>query len=148
MKYRLIWSKIAELSDILRYVFNLSLQTRIFPNPLKILKVTTEFKTGDLTEISNYRLISVLPCFSKILERIMHTRLYSYLVNEKMLYSKQFSFQKGHSTVHAIAHLADQIHESFENDNNTLFYWFLLIYPRPLTLLAMNIIKKAWKLWN
>ena len=100
----------------------MSLQTRIFPNPLKILKVTTEFKTGDLTEISNYRLISVLPCFSKILERIMHTRLDSYLVNEKMLYSKQFSFQKGHSTVHAIAHLADQIHESFENDNNTLFY--------------------------
>ena len=148
MKHRLIWSKIAELSDILRYVFNLSLQTRIFPNPLKILKVTTEFKTGDLPEISNYRLISVLPCFSKILERIMHTRLDSYLVNEKMLYSKQFSFQKGHSTVHAIAHLADQIHESFENDNNTLFYWFLLIYPRPLTLLAMNIIKKAWKLWN
>ena len=148
MKYRLIWSKIAELSDILRYVFNSSLQTRIFPNPLKILKVTTEFKTGDLTEISNYRLISVLPCFSKILERIMHTRLYSYLVNERMLYSKQFSFQKGHSTVHAIAHLADQIHESFENDNNTLFYWFLLIYPRPLTLLTMNIIKKAWKLWN
>ena len=148
MKYPLIWSKIGELSDILRFVFNLPLQARIFPNPLKIVKVTTEFKTGDLTEISNYCLISVLPCFSKMLERIMHIRLYSYLVNEKMLYSKQFSFQKGHSTAHAIAHLADQIHESFENDNNTLFYWFLLIYLRPLTLLTMNIIKKAWKLWN
>ena len=142
MKYPLIWSKIGELSDILCYVFNLSLQTRIFPNPLKIVKVTPVFKTGDLTEISNNRLISVLPCFPKILERIMHIRLYSYLANEKILYSKQFGFQKGHSTEHPIAQLADQIHESFKNDNNTLFYWFLLIYPRPLTLLTMNIIKK------
>ena len=50
----------------------------------------------------------------------MHNRLYSYLVNKKILYSKQFGFQKGHSTEHAIAQLADQIHKSFENDNYTL----------------------------
>ena len=41
-------------------------------------------------------------------------------VNEKILYLKQFGFQKGRSTEHAIAHLADQIHESFENNNYTL----------------------------
>ena len=50
----------------------------------------------------------------------MHNRLYSYLVNENILYSKQFGFQKGHSTEHAIAQLTDQIHESFENNNYTL----------------------------
>ena len=50
----------------------------------------------------------------------MYNRLYSYLVNEKILYPKQFDFQKGQSTEHAIAQLADQIHESFENDNYTL----------------------------
>ena len=47
----------------------------------------------------------------------MHNCLYNYLVNKKILYSKQFGFQKGHSTEHAIAQLADQIHESFENNN-------------------------------
>ena len=72
-----------QLSDMLRYAFDLSLQTGIFPDPLKITKVAPVFKTGDLKEISNFRPISVLPCFSKILERIMHNRLYSYLVNEK-----------------------------------------------------------------
>ena len=50
----------------------------------------------------------------------MHNRLCSYLVNEKILYLKQLGFQKGHSTEHAIAQLADQIHELFENDNHTL----------------------------
>ena len=50
----------------------------------------------------------------------MFNRLYSYLVNKIILYSKQLDFQKGHSTEHAIAQLADQIYESFENDNYTL----------------------------
>ena len=50
----------------------------------------------------------------------MHIRLYSCLVNEKILYSKQFGFQKGHSMEHIITQLADQIHESFENGNYTL----------------------------
>ena len=50
----------------------------------------------------------------------MHNRLYSYLVNEKILYSKHFGFQKSHSTEHAIVQLADQIHESFGNGNYKL----------------------------
>ena len=50
----------------------------------------------------------------------MHKRLYSYLFNEKILYSKQFDFLSGHSTEHAIAQLADKIHESFEKDTYTL----------------------------
>ena len=65
-------------------------------------------------------IISVLPCFSKVLERIMYNRLYKYLCEEKLLYSKQFGFQKGHSTDHTIVHLVDQIYESYGNDNYTL----------------------------
>ena len=63
---------------------------------MKIAKVTPVFKTGDLTEISHYCPISVLLCFSKILEGIMHNRLCSYLANKKLLYSKQLGFEKGH----------------------------------------------------
>ena len=120
ISFNVTFNCFGELSDVLRYVFDLSLQTGIFPDPLKIAKVTPVFKTGDLKKVSNYRPISVLSCFSKILERIMHNCLYSYLVNETILYSKQFGFQEGHSTEHAIAQLADQIHESFENGNYTL----------------------------
>ena len=86
ISFNVIKNCFGELNDILRYVFDLSLQAGVFPDPLKIAKVTPVFKTDDLKKISNYRLISVLPCFSKILERIMHNRLYSYLFNEKILY--------------------------------------------------------------
>ena len=77
ISFNVIKNCFGELSDILRYVFDLSLQTEILTDPLKIAKVSPVFKTGDLKEISNYRPISVLHIFSKILERIMHNRLYS-----------------------------------------------------------------------
>ena len=78
--FNVIKNCFGELSHILRYVFHLSLQTGIFTDSLKIAKVTPVFKTDDLHEISNYHPISALPCTSKKLERIMHNRLYSYLL--------------------------------------------------------------------
>ena len=83
-------------------------------------KITPIFKSGDKELVSNYRPISVLSCFSKILERIMYNRLYSYLVKNKILYNKQFGFQKEHSTEHAILQLTNQIFQSFEQDEFTI----------------------------
>ena len=83
ISFNVIENYFGELTDILRYIFDLSLQTGIFSEPWKIAKVFPVFKTGDLKRISIYLSISFLPCFSKILERIMHNRHYGYLVNEK-----------------------------------------------------------------
>ena len=83
-------------------IFNLSIQTGIFPDELKIASVTPIFKAGVNWNLGNYRPISVLPCFSKIREKIMCNRLYKYLTDNSILYKKQFCFQTGHSTEHAI----------------------------------------------
>ena len=55
-----------------------------------------------------------------MLERIMYTRLCNYLQEYKILYSKQFGFQTGHSTDHAIIQLVEQIYENFEEKKYTL----------------------------
>ena len=60
--------------DELMTIFSLSLKTGIFPEKMKIAKVSPIFKKGDKSILSNYRPISVLPCFSNILERIMYSR--------------------------------------------------------------------------
>ena len=75
------------------FIFNLSLQKGSFPDELKIAKVTPVFKDGDVNELGNYRPISVSPCFSKILERIMYNRLFKYSKTNEILYKKQFGFQ-------------------------------------------------------
>ena len=104
----------------LLHIFNLSIQTGIFPDELKIASVTPIFRRGENWNLGNYRPISVLPCFSKILERIMHNCLYKYLTDNNILYKKRFGFQTGHSTGQAIIQLVDQINSNFEKDQSTL----------------------------
>ena len=55
-----------------------------------------------------------------MLERIMYRRLYSYLQENKILYSKQFGFQTGHSTDHVIIQLVEEIYQNFEKNKYTL----------------------------
>ncbi|XP_065665355.1 uncharacterized protein LOC136086793 [Hydra vulgaris] len=56
-------------------IFNLSLKTGVFPDQLKIARVVPIYKNYDNSLASNYRPISILSCFSKLLERIMYNRL-------------------------------------------------------------------------
>ena len=102
------------------HIFNLSISKGIFPDKLKIAKVTPIFKSGDSTVLTNYRPISVLPCFSKILERIMYNRLQKHLSENNLLFERQFGFQSSKSTEHAILELSDEILNSFEKNNFTV----------------------------
>ena len=52
-----------ELKILLMNIFSQSLSTGIFPDKMKIAKVSPIFKNGKKTVASNYRPISVLPCF-------------------------------------------------------------------------------------
>ena len=76
----------------LKYIFDLSLKSGTFLEKMKIARVTPVFTSGDTSIMTNYRAISVLPCFSKMLERIMFNRLYKYLTENNLLYSKQFGY--------------------------------------------------------
>ena len=76
---------LAKAFECITVFLNRSLEKGIFPESLKIAKVTPIFKCGDKTDLNNYRPISVLPGFSKILERIMYNRLYKYLLDNDIL---------------------------------------------------------------
>ena len=60
----------------LKYIFNFFLQQGIFPGNLKIAKVSPIYKKNEESLLTNYRPVSVLPCFSKLLERIIYNRLF------------------------------------------------------------------------
>ena len=97
-----------------------SIQQGIFPDNLKIANVTPIFKSGDKDSVSNYRLMSIFPAFSKVLERIMYNRVYNHLHSKGLLYEKQFGFQRDNSTEHAILQLTRDITGSFEKGEYTL----------------------------
>ena len=62
----------SSLCEPLKYLFNLSIEKGIFPDDLKITKVTPSYKADNKRNLSNYKPIPVLSCFSKSLQRIMY----------------------------------------------------------------------------
>ena len=104
----------------LKYIFNFLLQQRIFPENLKIAIVSPIYEKGEEFLLTNDRPISVLPCFSKLLERIMYNRLFKYLSENSILCEKQFGFQTSHSTDHAILLLVNQLYQSRDESKFTL----------------------------
>ena len=95
-------------------IINCSFSTGIVPEALKIAKVVPIFKGGNSEDIANYRPISILPYFSKILEKVMYERLYSYVKNMNILYPNQHGFQSGHSTSMALLDMQDRVSNAID----------------------------------
>ena len=106
----LIVKKVASIiSKPLTDIFNLSLSTGIVPEQLKLAKVIPIYKKEDPKIFSNYRPVSVLPCFSKILDRLVFNRCMDYINKNDLLNEKQFGFRPNHSTYMAVTELVDKI---------------------------------------
>ena len=78
-------------------------------------KVVPIFKSGDQTNASNYRPITILPVLSKIIEKAVHMQLYTFLKENKLLAREQFGFRPNLSTEVALAHLTDNILDNMDN---------------------------------
>ena len=64
---------------------------------------------------NNYHPISLISIFSKIYEKVMYARLYKFLENSQLFYSKQFGFRSNHSTNHALTSITETIKNSVDN---------------------------------
>jgi hypothetical protein len=93
----------------LKHIVNLSLSSGEIPIQMKTAKIVPIFKSGEPTEINNYRPISLLSTFGKILEKIVSNKLTNFLENNKILSNFQFGFRKGHSTVHPMMLLLNKL---------------------------------------
>ena len=109
-----------ELFDPLKFIIELSMVKGIFSDDLENARFSPVSKGGDRSKLGHYRPISALPRFSKILEHIRYNRIYRYLLENKILYPKQFGFQFGHLTDPTVIQLVDQIFEAFENNLYTM----------------------------
>ena len=106
---------IDQIAMPLSHICQLSLNEGCFPSELKIAKIIPLYKANDPSLFNNYRPISLLSVFSKILEKIMYDRLYNYLMDMKILYEYQFGFQKNKSTYMALISLTDKLLAALDN---------------------------------
>ena len=108
----------AELSYPLMLIFNLSMRTGGHPRILRIAKVIPVYKKGSRLVTSNYRPISLLSNINKILEKIIHNRVYKFLEENKCLYSHQFGFRRNHSTNHALMELTENVRKALDKNDH------------------------------
>jgi len=102
----------------LAVLFNACLALAHFPTPWKTANILAFPKPGkDPACPQNYRPISLLSSLSKILERIIHTRLYKDL--EPLLNSHQFGFRRGHSTTQQVLRLVEYVTEGYNLGHHT-----------------------------
>ena len=102
----------------LKEIINLSFATGVYPDQLKIAKVIPIFKNkGDLLIVSNYRPISLLSNINKIFEKLVYSRLYSFLTLHNCIYELQFGFRAKHSTNHALLSITERIRDALDNSN-------------------------------
>ena len=93
----------------LAYIINMSLLTGEYPDLLKLVKVIPIHKGGSTQDVNNYRPISLLSIFDKIIEKLMHKRLYSFLEKNNILFCNQLGFRKNNSTLYALAQITEMI---------------------------------------
>jgi len=99
----------------LTYICNQSFSTGIFPSKMKTAKVIPIFKNGDKQQFTNYRPISILSQFSKILEKLFVKRLDDFIAKHNLLSEHQYGFRPNRSTSMAVTELVEQLSTSIEN---------------------------------
>ena len=105
-------------------LFNQSINTGIFPDRFKLGKLIPIYKTGNKTDLSNYRPITILPIFSKVFEALMKKHLLIFLNKMKILNNKQFGFRPGLSTFDALNNFTSDLYAAL-NENKSMISIFI-----------------------
>lgn len=106
------------LAGPLKFIFNMSFKTGIFPQELKLAVIIPLHKKGPSNLMTNYRPISLLSVISKVLEKIVKLRLNNFFCD--IASPNQFGFRDAVGTSDAIAELTKHIVQNSEDRKKTL----------------------------
>ena len=126
------------MCSFLSILFNRCLCDGVFPDSIKQAEVIPIFKSGNKSCKSNYRPISLLNPFSKILEKCIYTRLLNFLNSNRILYKNQFGFRKKCSTENAVLEIYDQI--SKDIDHNKINCSIFLDFKKAFDTVNHNVL--------
>jgi hypothetical protein len=104
-----------ELLPLIHHLTSCIFETGLYPVGLKIATITPIFKSGNKSNVDDYRPISVLPILNKIVERIIHRRLQKFCCDHlNLLYSHQFGFRARSNTTVAALELCNMIQRGID----------------------------------
>ena len=119
-----ISSKFIKLAEVIvapfiAKLFNNCIDQNIFPENFKLAIVTSIPKTSSPKSINDFRLISLLPIFSKIFEKIIAERMMSFIDKNSILTSSQFGFRTSSSIELAVTSIYDELLQHLDDNKLT-----------------------------
>ena len=101
-------------------VINLSLNSGVFPDLMKLAEVVPLYKGKARDLETNYRPISLLTTVSKVMEKVVYNRVYNFLIKTGQICDTQYGFRSNHSCEHAVAQLVGTVLKNLENKRTTI----------------------------
>ena len=108
------------LAHPLKFLFNQSINQGKFPQSLKSARIIPIYKKGSKSDVNNYRPISLLNIFSKIIEKLMKYFLIEYIDSSNILSPHQYGFQSGKSTQDALVKFSNLVYNQLDQSNHVL----------------------------
>lgn len=108
---------VVPITPVLSDIINLILSSGVYPDLLKIARVTAVFKSGSKTCCNNYRPISVLPIINNIIEKIVYCRIKEFLTKNNFFFKHQYGFREKCGTHIATIELLDNIFLNIDKKN-------------------------------
>ena len=122
------------------HIFNQSFILGVVPDQMKIANIVPVFKAGNKKVLNNYRPISILPAFSKILEKLASVRLIIFLESQNILYQHQYGVRQNYSTIHPILHLLNDISNANDNKSNDITLAIFLDMSKAFDTIGHDIL--------
>ena len=137
----------AFIAHPLMLIYNSSLANGVFPDIWKLASVTPIYKSGPKIDVNNYRPISVISVFSRVLERLTHDQLFESLKINKGITCNQAAFRKLYSTITSLISSTDFWYENIDCSNVNLTI-FLDLKKAFDTVDHDILLKKIKCIWN
>lgn len=120
------------------FICNKSISNNCFPNRWKAAKVSPLHKNGPHDDVNNYRLISILPILSKVLEKHVSECLLHYLNENNLLHKTQSGFNSQYSCETALTHMTDSWLNAI--DSGQMIGVVLVDFKKTFDLVDHNIL--------
>ena len=128
------------------HLINISIKEAIFPDDLKMAKITPIYKKGERSDPGNYRPISILPTLSKIIEKHIASQLRDFLQSFDLLQKEQSGFRQHHSCQTALTKLTDMWLK--EMDEGNLTGTIFLDFTKAFDLVDHKVLIQKLGLYN